>query len=431
MKKRETIFFFLVFVSVVFSLAFYANVSFASGGGFNTTTESLEHSWFRNKIIYALTYDSTEDSIYFAGDSGVFGVYNRTSNSTEDLRSVDIGNWIGTSQIYGLTYDSNNSLIYFVGGSGVFGLYNRTSNTTENLNMTDSGDWIGANTLYRVIYSSDNKLVYIAGGGGIFGAYNRTSNTTTPVATPEAEPEAEPDSPSSSASPSIKVTSSETTTISSASPSTPAIVSISNPEIDIREMLINVKTNLSDISITVNEIDILSESDFSISTDGIIYQAFQILTDGINDTHIESVIIQYRVNKTWLNESNFTIEDVVLYRKQEVANQWDALETAYIFEDDAYYYFSSLSPGFSFFSIFVSPAECALGDKQCFENNVQICPASKKWFTSEICDYKCNGGKCAGRELFLLYLIVGIVIIGGVVSFVVKKIQEKREMEVS
>jgi PGF-pre-PGF domain-containing protein len=82
-----------------------------------------------------MTYDPSEDLVYFVGEtasatSGIFGVYNRTSSITENLNGTDTGDWIGVNRLKRVKYNPIDGLIYLAGNSGIFGAYNRSSNTT-------------------------------------------------------------------------------------------------------------------------------------------------------------------------------------------------------------------------------------------------------------------------------------------------------------
>ncbi|MDO8528574.1 MAG: PGF-pre-PGF domain-containing protein [Nanoarchaeota archaeon] len=154
----------------------------------NITTESQQHSWLGNKTIQSAELDSTHNLIYFVGGNGLFGFYNITSNTTTDLSGTDNENWIGNQEIRSLAVDSTNDLVYLLGykytcgsvlGNNLFGVYNRTSNITENLNTTDNGDWLGPNPqIGGIVVDSSTHLAYFRGISGFFGVYNRTSNTS-------------------------------------------------------------------------------------------------------------------------------------------------------------------------------------------------------------------------------------------------------------
>ena len=470
-KERKKWEFTLLLISVVIVFSFiYINQVSSLAVSSNTTTESIEHMWIGDTSIYEVTYSSHDKLVYLGGNSGVFGVYNRTSNSTEDLRGVDIGdwigttrlddvtydsndkliyfgglsglfgvynrtsnttenlnttdsgNWIGTTVIYDLIYDSNDKLIYFVGDSGVFGLYNRTSNSTENLNSTDPGNWIGTTSLQSVTYDSNNKLIYLAGASGIFGAYNRTSNTTTVATATTAT--------TTSSSPSgggiVLGQPTQTNSWDVINPDQPAEMIITNPGIDLTKIIIQTTETVTGGSVTVTKIDILAQSDLEIGLLGEVYQTFKIDTINLTDNNIANATIEFRVNKTWIEQQGGGIENISLYRKEDSANKWNTLNTTYLSEDSNYYYFLAISPGFSSFTIALKLAgiiECVPEEKRCVGNNLEQCNIEgTAWETVETCEYECKRKKCISEiELSTVLFYMLIVVLSGSILFVIFK----------
>src|SRR3990172_32612 len=152
-----------------------------AGNWYNLTGTDTAN-WFGSNNGRDATYDSTNDLVYIGLNSGLFGVYNRTSNITTDLSGTDTGNWIGTSDVQGVTYPVDN-LIYLGVSEGRFGVYNQTSNISVNLSGTDTADWIGSvDGINEIVYASNN-LFYLAIDNGKFGVYNQTSNITTDLST--------------------------------------------------------------------------------------------------------------------------------------------------------------------------------------------------------------------------------------------------------
>ena len=285
-----------------------------------------------------MAYDSDKGLVYLTGESGLFGVYNRTSNSTENLNATDPGNWIGTTNLFSLTYNPGNKLIYLAGGSGIFGAYNRTSNTTTTISCTESWTCTAWSTCASSIQtrtctdvnscgSSVSKPAVsqtCAGGGGGVTAGQPTQTHSWSVIT-ENEP---------------------------------VTMTIVEPEIDLTQITITTTETVIDALITVTAIDVTPQSDIRISISGMNYQGFKIDTLGINDTNIANVTIGFKVNKTWIEENYANYDSVTLYRKTEPGNQWNALNTTLINEDSDYYYFSSTSPGFSLFVVLLDLSIC-------------------------------------------------------------------------
>lgn len=404
-------------------------------GAYNRTSNSTENlnktdtgDWISSTLIRSLAYDSNDKLIYLAGSAGIFGVYNRTSNSSEDLRTTDTGDWIeGSTNIYDMAYDSDNNLIYLSGDGGVFGVYNKTSNTTEDLRGTDAGDWIGINTIYGLAYSLNDKLIYLAGTNGVFGVYNRTSNTTVVVAG-LGEGTTGSSSPKGSSGPPTT----ETAIIPSIIPEEPAIIEIKNHYMSARKITINVNNPASDVSLTVKQMS-TSSANFEVGFQGLSYEAFEITAVNLSNDNIKNATIEFRVNKTKLLESNFTTDDVFLYRKPVNTSDWAALNTTYLYDEDGYARFSAVSPGFSTFMVFVSPTECIPAEKRCLENQVQFCLGNKKWLVSEVCSYQCKDGKCIEKGLqinlnpLVVYPVIGIVVVGVLISFFAQRMVRRKK----
>ena len=146
-------------------------------------------------------------------------------------------------------------------------------------------------------------------------------------------------------------------------PDNPAEMEITNQEIDITKITIDVSEIVTDASIKITKVDVVPQSDIKIGASGDTYQSFQIDTTNLNDTNIEFVTIEFKINKTWVDEQG-TIDDINLYRKQDTANQWDELNTTFVNSDSDYYYFSTVSPGFSVFTVVMDLLGC---------NNNNIC----------------------------------------------------------
>ncbi len=69
------------------------------------------------------------------------------------------------------------------------------------------------------------------------------------------------------------------------------------------------------------------------------------------------------------------------------------------------------------------------------ENQVQFCLGNKKWLISEICDYKCANGKCVEKGLqvnlnpLVVYPIIGIVVVGVLISFLMQRVPKRKRKQ--
>ncbi len=206
----------------------------------------------------------------------------------------------------------------------------------------------------------------------------------------------------------------ETNIITDISPDQPVETIIDNPDIDITKITVEVNEEIQSASVTITTIDVLPQADLQIGlSSGESYQLFKIETTGMNDTNVENVTIEFKVNKTWLDEQNETLDQISLYRKPGQANHWDSLPTSYLNEDDDYYYFSAFSIGFSEFLVFIANRVCTPGDKRCIDGQVQSCLENHAWKIIEYCQEGCRRDRCASKGFFLR-LFALIILIGAV-----------------
>jgi PGF-pre-PGF domain-containing protein len=226
----------------------------------------------------------------------------------------------------------------------------------------------------------------------------------------------------------------ETQTITSASAGGSASVEIKNPKLDIRNITIYPKTNISNASITVLKNE---TGDIKIAFPaGTIYQAFTINAKAIKNEDLNNVTIEFRVNKTWLTEQNLSYNQVILYRMPSSTENWEALITISIRGDSKYYYFIAMSSGFSTFIILIKeiPTECIPSQMRCFNDELQLCAENNTWILTEKCQYGCKNQACF-KKLFgiftvdaLFYSTIAVVTFGIIIVlyFLFKKVKRAR-----
>ena len=210
------------------------------------------------------------------------------------------------------------------------------------------------------------------------------------------------------------------------SPNVPVEVNINNSNLDLTKITINVLQAISNFSLNVTKVDIVqTEAGLPI---GQPYQAFRIDTI-TSDSSISNATINFKVNKTWLSSKNGVFNDVSLYRKPTASTQWFHLATTLVNNDSNYYYFSSLSPGFSTFAIFLGKYECQQGDKRCLDNGVQLCLSNSTWAVADKCNFGCDNGECKEISLsFILYISI-IAVVSLAIIFVLYSLFRKRKRE--
>ncbi len=194
-------------------------------------------------------------------------------------------------------------------------------------------------------------------------------------------------------------------------PDEPAEMIITDPEIDLTTITITTTEIVLDASLTVTAIDVLPQADIEIGlVSGSSYQSFKIETTGITDENIEEAVIEFKVEKSWVEGEEGIAEDISLYRKQDKGNQWDVLSTTFVSEDENYYYFSATSPGFSIFVVVIDLSVCNNNDVCETENGEDEsncpndCVSEKKGFFEMIKSYLWTG------IIFVLVIAIGLVI---------------------
>jgi PGF-pre-PGF domain-containing protein len=400
-------------------------------------SNTVSDDWIGTYDVQSMVFDSTNNRIYlaagdFSGFSGSkFGFYDVENNITHDLSDTVPSGWLTNNVIYDLAYDSVNELVYLVGGgltTSRFGVYNKTSNLTEDLAATDTDDWIGNTLLNAVTFHSNENLTYLAGYFGVFGYYNRSSNATEIAAPIVGVPAAV--SESGGGLRTQPVIASQTFLIPSASGGGSASAVITDPKIDIRNITIFPKEDIKDASLIVEQgFPTESLKNFAVPF-GTFYQAFSITAKAIENEKLNNVTLEFRVNKTWLAEQNYSYDNVALYRVQNETSPWQVLPTVSIQEDLTYYYFSAASPGFSTFVVVASEKtlKCTPLQTRCFNNEVQMCDKNSEWIATETCSEACQNGKCvSGQKTKVVFYSIIILGISAAIIFVILGIFKKRK----
>lgn len=95
---------------------------------------------------------------------------------------------------------------------------------------------------------------------------------------------------------------------------------------------------------------------------GLLYSYFQLTTKNIQDTDLEKAEIQFRVTKEWLTQNNVNPYNIIL---QRYTTTWTQITPQIIKDDTKYYYYSALTPGFSWFAITSFPCTPNCVGKEC------------------------------------------------------------------
>jgi PGF-pre-PGF domain-containing protein len=168
---------------------------------------------------------------------------------------------------------------------------------------------------------------------------------------------------------------------------------ISVEGIYLTKLILESSKNISYASLKITVLD--SDSISGLSSNNI-YQGFQINKTGITNENINSVSLEFKVGKSWVDERN--VSKIVLKRKQENSSEWEMLNTTLIGNDSTYYYFKSISSGFSLFAIYFDETLCIPEELFCSGNDLKLCSADRTSSVVEVCEYGCSEGKCLAQE---------------------------------
>ena len=173
------------------------------------------------------------------------------------------------------------------------------------------------------------KIKIISSSGDLSGSDGGSSPTPTPTPTPAPTKMAE-----------------ETKTIEFIEAGGNASLTFNKAE--ITRVVINANSTIRTAEITVEQL----EKPLNITNvSGIPYCYFNVTTTNLTDTNMTNATIEFKVNKTWINERNMDEATITLNRYSDMNNNWSALPTSKIEEDTTSLYFASETPGFSLFAI--------------------------------------------------------------------------------
>jgi PGF-pre-PGF domain-containing protein len=127
------------------------------------------------------------------------------------------------------------------------------------------------------------------------------------------------------------------------------IMKITNDEIGLREIAIEVKNPAKSVKIKVTK---LPGKPASVVHEiaGKVYAYIEISRENLEDENIEKAEIKFRVEKSWLTSNNLDKNTVVLNRYEE-GKGWSPLPTEIVDEDSNFVYYKATTPGFSYFAI--------------------------------------------------------------------------------
>jgi PGF-pre-PGF domain-containing protein len=347
-----------------------------------------------NNIIFNVTFDSTPPAVNFTGfntinNGNYSGVMVLNASATNTVLGVD-------SVYFNITFSNGTQVNFTKASTASGGYYNISFNTSNladgyynitvfandsyvnNLNNTEKISILIDNTAPTGTFSCSPSIGTSAGvvsctctpSDALIGVNTSTlSYVTTPpimnvgnfslncsfadmignvgsvityyVINPIGS------LPSGSSSGGGSSTPSTVNALDNLAPGVPVIVSNSDSNSGIKQIQIEVSSTTKNVKVTIDKSD-AKPSSVSEKTDA--YKYFHIQTQNLAN-NLSKATLTIQVMKSWIAGKGIDKADVVLYKYDETANQWNALTTTFKSEDSSYDYYTVDLTSFSYFAI--------------------------------------------------------------------------------
>ena len=197
--------------------------------------------------------------------------------------------------------------------------------------------------------------------------------------------------------------------------------SVTFEKIDIARIIINANNTIHDAEVTIQQIEKRPENITNIS--GMPYRYFNITTTNLTATNITNAIIKFKVNKTWINESNIDETTITLNRYSDINNNWSALPTSKIKEDNTSLYFEAETPSFSLFVISGEEKTVSMATTEAptAETTAIPVPLPKVTPVSSTPTPVPLSTHIHGSPGSLILIVIAVIVIGGIIIVVVLK----------
>ena len=204
-------------------------------------------------------------------------------------------------------------------------------------------------------------------------------------------------------------TASSSTTLS-VLPDVPGIVTVSNSQIAVNEVALDVSEAATGVKITVSAISTLPST--TPASEGTVYKYVQITKTNLDDAKLNSAKISFFVTKAWLTEKGLDSSDVELRR---YTTMWVSLPTIVKTSDATKVYFEATTPGFSYFAISVKEAAAPAEEAPVEEAPAEEAPVEEA--PAEAVPVE----PVAKTSNTWMFVLLGLVVVGVIVALVVKK----------
>ncbi|HHH79797.1 MAG TPA: PGF-pre-PGF domain-containing protein [Thermoplasmatales archaeon] len=123
-------------------------------------------------------------------------------------------------------------------------------------------------------------------------------------------------------------------------------ISLKEYETALEEIKITAADNLTDVKVNIEK---LTEKPLDVAKPSEKVYAYISIETNVEQEDISSIIVSFKVEKTWIEENNIDKETIILLRYHN--NEWQKLSTAIKNESVEYVYYEAEVPGLSTFAI--------------------------------------------------------------------------------
>ncbi|HEC94346.1 MAG TPA: PGF-pre-PGF domain-containing protein, partial [Thermoplasmatales archaeon] len=123
-------------------------------------------------------------------------------------------------------------------------------------------------------------------------------------------------------------------------------ISLKEYETALEEIKITAADNLTDVKVNIEK---LTEKPHDVTKPSEKVYAYISIETNAGSDDISSIIITFKVEKTWIKENNIDKETITLLRYHN--NEWQKLTTTFKSEDDKNVYYEAETTGLSTFAI--------------------------------------------------------------------------------
>ncbi len=292
------------------------------------------------------------------GDGNYTFVINATDGTTvNNTENVTIGIDVTSPTIHAITIES----ITTTGG-------NLTANVTDSASGFSTCNYTGAG-IGNLSYTTSAELVNATLSGLTAGtAYtvnvtctdnaensqsNTTSFTTTAAAATESDSSSSSSSSSSGGSPATGSSGGITVPSSSSSKTIWSVIyggekaiAPGQENLGVEEIVFIVSKDVKAPQLKIESTEALPAEITTFQKK--IYRISKISSTNLKEEDLDSVIIKFNVEKSWLADYDLSKDDLAMFRFTE---KWEELTTTLTGEDNNHFYYEAETPGFSYFLI--------------------------------------------------------------------------------